>query len=68
MSYGTVAKQPPEVAQDRKKDNLEYRYLDGKSYVGVLHRFELVILELERQKNLVLIVAHNALIRANYVY
>lgn len=68
MTYDTVAQQLPEVARERKKDKLRYRYPGGESYVDVIYRLEPVILELERQRGPVLIVAHNAVIRAIYAY
>lgn len=68
LTYDTVAKQYPQVAQERKRDKLRYRYPGGESYVDVIHRLEPVILEIERQRGPVLIVAHNAIIRAIYAY
>eukprot|EP00178_Gracilaria_changii_P005689 TRINITY_DN194_c0_g1_i1.p1 TRINITY_DN194_c0_g1~~TRINITY_DN194_c0_g1_i1.p1 ORF type:complete len:504 (+),score=69.45 TRINITY_DN194_c0_g1_i1:11128-12639(+) len=68
MTYQTIAEQMPEIANERKKDKLRYRYPGGESYVDVIHRLEPLILELERQRGPVLIVAHNAVIRAIYAY
>lgn len=68
LTYNSVAKQYPQVAQERKRDKLRYRYPGGESYVDVIHRLEPVILEIERQRGPVLIVAHNAIIRAIYAY
>lgn len=68
MTYKTVAEQMPEVAAERKKDKLRYRYPGGESYVDVITRLEPVILEVERQRSPILIVAHNAVIRAIYAY
>lgn len=68
MTYGEVADRLPEVADARKKDKLHYRYPGGESYVDVIYRLEPVILELERQRGPVLIVAHNAVIRSIYAY
>lgn len=68
MTYESVAKQLPDVATERKKDKLRYRYPGGESYVDVITRLEPVILEVERQRRPVLIVAHNAVIRAIYAY
>mmetsp|Transcript_45729 Transcript_45729/g.178048 ORF Transcript_45729/g.178048 Transcript_45729/m.178048 type:complete len:86 (+) Transcript_45729:419-676(+) len=63
MTYDEIKKEMPEVAAARKKDKLRYRYPQGESYVDVIQRIEPVILELERQREPVLIVAHNAIIR-----
>lgn len=68
MTYETVAQELPEVAKERKKDKLRYRYPGGESYVDVIYRLEPIILEIERQRGPVLIVAHNAVIRAIYAY
>jgi len=68
MTYDEIKKEMPEVAAARKKDKLRYRYPQGESYVDVIQRIEPVILELERQREPVLIVAHNAIIRAIYSY
>eukprot|EP00168_Porphyra_purpurea_P017318 TRINITY_DN593_c0_g1_i12.p1 TRINITY_DN593_c0_g1~~TRINITY_DN593_c0_g1_i12.p1 ORF type:complete len:241 (-),score=85.93 TRINITY_DN593_c0_g1_i12:273-995(-) len=68
LTYASVAETMPDVAAARKADKLRYRYPGGESYVDVLTRLEPVILELERQRGPVLIVAHNAVIRGIYAY
>mmetsp|Transcript_13744 Transcript_13744/g.23417 ORF Transcript_13744/g.23417 Transcript_13744/m.23417 type:complete len:412 (+) Transcript_13744:1408-2643(+) len=66
MTYDEVEKKHPEIAQARKKDKLQFRYPGGESYVDVIHRLEPVILEIERTREPLLVVAHNAIIRAIY--
>lgn len=68
LTYEAVADKHPEVARDRKRDKLRYRYPGGESYVDVIHRLEPVILEIERQRGPVLVIAHNAIIRSIYAY
>lgn len=68
LTYHSVAEKYPDIARERKKDKLRYRYPGGESYVDVIHRLEPVILEVERQRGAVLIVAHNAVIRSIYAY
>lgn len=68
LTYAEVAEKHPDVAQARKADKLRYRYPGGESYVDVIYRLEPVILELERQRGPVVIVAHNAVIRSIYAY
>jgi len=68
MTYEEIQTKMPEVAEARRQDKLRYRYPMGESYVDVIQRLEPVILELERQREAVLIVAHNAIIRAIYAY
>ena len=68
LTYKQVEELHPEIASARKKDKLRYRYPGGESYVDVITRLEPVILELERQRGPVLIIGHNAVIRAIYAY
>lgn len=68
LTYAEVAVQYPEVAKARKADKLNYRYPQGESYIDVINRLEPAILELERHRGDVLVVAHNAVIRAIYAY
>ena len=48
-------------------DKFNYRYPGGESYKDLVIRLEPVIMELERQEN-ILVVAHQAVIRALYAY
>lgn len=68
LTYASIESQYPDVAENRKKDKLRFRYPGGESYVDVIHRLEPVILEIERQRGPVLIIAHNAVIRSIYAY
>lgn len=68
LTYEGVAEEHPDVARDRKRDKLRFRYPGGESYVDVIHRLEPVILEIERQRGPVLIIGHNAVIRSIYAY
>ncbi|KAI3682495.1 hypothetical protein L1987_82519 [Smallanthus sonchifolius] len=52
----------------RKKDKLRYRYPRGESYLDVIQRLEPVIIELERQQAPVVVVSHQAVLRALYAY
>jgi len=66
MTYEEVFQQMPELADARKQDKLRFRYPKGESYVDVIHRLEPVILEIERQQEPLIIVAHRAIIRCIY--
>ncbi len=44
------------------------RYPSGESYLDVIQRLEPVIIEVERQKDSVCIVAHQAILRVIYGY
>ena len=48
----------------RAKDKLRYRYPCGESYLDVIQRLEPVIIEMEREKECVCVVAHQAVLRA----
>jgi 6-phosphofructo-2-kinase/fructose-2,6-biphosphatase len=52
----------------RKLDKLRYRYPRGESYLDVIQRLEPVIIEIERQRSPVVVVAHQAVLRALYAY
>ncbi|GFP80598.1 6-phosphofructo-2-kinase/fructose-2 6-bisphosphatase [Phtheirospermum japonicum] len=52
----------------RKKDKLRYRYPRGESYLDVIQRLEPVIIELERQRAPVVVISHQAVLRALYAY
>ena len=48
---------------DRDNDKYHYRYRGGESYKGLVMRLEPIIMELERQEN-ILIIGHQAVLRA----
>ncbi|KAF9596545.1 hypothetical protein IFM89_012276 [Coptis chinensis] len=54
--------------RSRKKDKLRYRYPRGESYLDVIQRLEPVIIELERQRAPVVVISHQAVLRALYAY
>ncbi|XP_019456566.1 PREDICTED: 6-phosphofructo-2-kinase/fructose-2,6-bisphosphatase-like isoform X1 [Lupinus angustifolius] len=68
MTYGEIHKNMPEEYESRKKDKLRYRYPRGESYLDVIQRLEPVIIELERQRAPVVVVSHQAVLRALYAY
>lgn len=68
LTYDQIEHVHPNVATARKKNKLKYRYPGGESYIDVIHRLEPVILELERHRGPVLVVAHNAVIRCLLAY
>ena len=57
----------PEDYNARDDDKFNYRYRGGESYRDVVIRLEPVILELERQKD-ILVVCHQAVLRCLYAY
>jgi broad specificity phosphatase PhoE len=58
---------PAEFAA-RHADKFRYRYPRGESYQDVIQRLEPVIFELERERAPVLIIGHQAVLRALYAY
>ncbi|GAB2275056.1 hypothetical protein Dimus_009824 [Dionaea muscipula] len=68
MTYEEIKKNMPEEYEARKKDKLRYRYPRGESYLDVIQRLEPVIIELERQRAPVVVIAHQAVLRALYAY
>lgn len=68
LTYAEIAKQYPNDAEEREKDKLRYRYPEGESYLDVIQRIEPVLFEIEKSREPVIIVAHQAIIRCLYAY
>ncbi|MEZ4316714.1 MAG: 6-phosphofructo-2-kinase/fructose-2,6-bisphosphatase [Myxococcota bacterium] len=68
MTYDEIRDQMPGEYAARKADKLRYRYPRGESYVDVVNRLEPVILEMERHRGPLVVVAHQAVIRVLYGY
>ncbi|CAG9464718.1 unnamed protein product [Pedinophyceae sp. YPF-701] len=68
MTYEEISDKMPEEFAARKGDKLRYRYPSGESYLDVVQRVEPVIIEVERERECVCIVAHQAVIRCLYGY
>ncbi|KRY69726.1 6-phosphofructo-2-kinase/fructose-2,6-bisphosphatase, partial [Trichinella pseudospiralis] len=67
LTYDEVKDRYPEQFFLRDQDKFHYRYPSGESYEDVVARLEPVIMELERQEN-VLVVAHQAVLRCLLAY
>lgn len=67
MTYEEIEEHYPEDYAERDNDKFNYRYRGGESYRDVVVRLEPVIMELERQEN-ILIVCHQAVLRCLYAY
>ncbi|KAJ1502280.1 Fructose-2,6-bisphosphatase [Coelomomyces lativittatus] len=57
----------PEDYEERNSDKYHYRYRGGESYHDLVLRLEPIIMELERQRN-ILIIGHQAVLRCIYAY
>jgi broad specificity phosphatase PhoE/predicted kinase len=68
MTYEEIQTAMPDEYAARSRDKFRYRYPRGESYQDIIQRLDPVILELERQREPVLIVAHQAVLRALYAY
>lgn len=67
MTYEEIEASHPEEFHNRDLDKFHYRYPRGESYEDLVARLEPVIMELERQKN-VLVVGHQAVLRCLLAY
>ncbi|XP_028784739.1 6-phosphofructo-2-kinase/fructose-2,6-bisphosphatase [Neltuma alba] len=68
MTYEEIKKNMPDEYESRNKDKLRYRYPRGESYLDVIQRLEPVLIELERQRAPVVVISHQAVLRALYAY
>ncbi|XP_031421906.1 6-phosphofructo-2-kinase/fructose-2,6-bisphosphatase 1 isoform X2 [Clupea harengus] len=67
MTYEEIQATHKEEFALRDQDKYRYRYPKGESYEDLVHRLEPVIMELERQEN-VLVVCHQAVMRCLLAY
>ncbi|XP_077013753.1 6-phosphofructo-2-kinase/fructose-2,6-bisphosphatase 2 isoform X8 [Tamandua tetradactyla] len=67
MTYAEIEKQYPEEFALRDQEKYLYRYPGGESYQDLVQRLEPVIMELERQGN-VLVITHQAVMRCLLAY
>jgi broad specificity phosphatase PhoE len=68
LTYEDITEKFPIEIKERKNDKLHYRYPRGESYLDVIQRIEPIIFEIERSKEPVIVVAHQAIIRCLYAY
>lgn len=67
MTYDQIKEKHPQDFTARDKNKFYYRYPRGESYEDLVARLEPVIMELERQGN-VLVVSHQAVLRCLLAY
>ncbi|KAM8831029.1 6-phosphofructo-2-kinase/fructose-2,6-bisphosphatase 1 [Synchiropus picturatus] len=67
MTYEEIQLNFPEEFALRDQDKFRYRYPKGESYEDMVHRLEPVIMELERQEN-ILVICHQAVMRCLLAY
>ncbi|MCE2391718.1 MAG: histidine phosphatase family protein [Proteobacteria bacterium] len=68
LTYEEIRRRHPQEHAARTRDKLRYRYPRGESYQDVIQRLDRVIIELERQNSPVLVISHQAVMRALYAY
>ncbi|MBK8169210.1 MAG: histidine phosphatase family protein [Sandaracinaceae bacterium] len=68
MTYEEIQTRMPREFTARTEDKFGYRYPRGESYRDILRRLDRVIVEVERERSPVLIVGHQAVLRALYAY
>jgi broad specificity phosphatase PhoE len=68
LTYAEIKVRMPDDYAARTADKLRYRYPRGESYADVIQRLEPVIIELERQDRPILVISHQAVLRALYGY
>jgi broad specificity phosphatase PhoE/predicted kinase len=68
MTYAEIATSMRHEYDARQVDKFRYRYPRGESYQDVIQRLEPVIFELERERAPVLVIGHQAVLRALYAY
>lgn len=68
MTYEEIKALAPEEYEERSRNKLGYRYPRGESYLDVIERLEPVVMELERQRDPVLVVGHQGILRIIYCY
>ncbi|KAB0404283.1 hypothetical protein E2I00_016757, partial [Balaenoptera physalus] len=67
MTYAEIKEQYPDEFALRDEEKYLYRYPGGESYQDLVQRLEPVIMELERQGN-VLVISHQAVMRCLLAY
>ncbi|XP_014749517.1 PREDICTED: 6-phosphofructo-2-kinase/fructose-2,6-bisphosphatase-like [Sturnus vulgaris] len=67
MTYEEIQEHYPKELALRDQDKYRYRYPKGESYEDLVQRLEPVIMELERQEN-VLVICHQAVMRCLLAY
>ncbi|KAI8878909.1 bifunctional 6-phosphofructo-2-kinase/fructose-2,6-bisphosphate 2-phosphatase [Backusella circina FSU 941] len=68
LSLAEIKAQFPDELERAKQDPYRHRYPRAESYHDLAVRLESVIMELEREKNDVLIIGHDSILRCLYAY
>eukprot|EP00928_Gymnodinium_smaydae_P004386 TRINITY_DN1149_c0_g3_i1.p1 TRINITY_DN1149_c0_g3~~TRINITY_DN1149_c0_g3_i1.p1 ORF type:complete len:704 (-),score=164.67 TRINITY_DN1149_c0_g3_i1:44-2050(-) len=63
LTEAEIMRRAPHVIEDRKRDKLGFRYPRGESYYDVLSRLEGCMTHLERIREPILLISHQAVLR-----
>merc|ERR1712217_947495 len=63
LTEAEIMRRAPKVIEDRKRDKLGFRYPRGESYYDVLSRLEGAMTHLERIREPILLISHQAVLR-----
>jgi len=64
LTYEQIEERFPDEFAARGRDKLRYRYPAGESYMDVIQRLEPVVIEMERERECICVVGHQAVLRA----
>lgn len=67
-TYNACKQDMPDEWAARAHDKFHYRYPRGESYEDVIQRLDPVVIELERQREPLLVIGHQAVLRMLYAY
>ena len=68
MTYEQIKEKYPEEYKSRQNNKLQYRYLNGESYLDLIDRLEPIINKLNNTIDPVVVISHNAIIRVLVSY
>lgn len=68
MTYEEIKLKLNDIYKERKKDKLNYRYPSGESYIDLIERLRDFVFEIEKSKNIIIIIGHQAILRVIYGY
>ncbi len=68
LTYAEIQARAPDEFEERKKNKLAYRYPRGESYLDVIARLDPLVHEIERQRDPVMVVGHQGILRIVYCY
>jgi 6-phosphofructo-2-kinase/fructose-2,6-biphosphatase 2 len=68
MTYKEIKEKYPEEYKSRQNNKLQYKYLNGESYLDLIDRLEPIINKLNNTIDPVVVISHNAIIRVLVSY